>query len=308
VVTSLCLNGNSFIYVGRNGSGQIESLYALDPRSVYIQDIGNGNAIYHVGDAKLTSKEIVHIPAFTVPGMVRGLSPIDAAREAVGLGLTAEEFGARFFSQGTAMAGVIEHPGNPKPGEAKMLRQMFRKTHAGVKNSHAVGVLTGGAQFKPITMSPESAQFLETRKFQRHEIALLYRVPAYMVDPTTTSTWGAGIEEQNKWFVTQTLGPWITRIEQAVSTFLLPRRRSFKFNIDARMRPNTSDRFTAYEKAINAGIMSPDEARALEDMPPIPDGRGETFWRPNYTATIEALQDKMFAEQNQTTGENGNGK
>ena len=133
---------------------------------------------------------------------------------------------------------------------------MFRKTHSGVKNSHSVGVLTGGASFKPITIALEQAQFLETRRFQKSEIALLYRVPAYLVDSSVTSTWGSGIEEQDKFFIDQTLMPWIVRIEQAISTFLLPRGEDIRFNVDARLRAKTKDRYEAYAVAINNGFMS----------------------------------------------------
>jgi HK97 family phage portal protein len=241
---------------------------------------------------QLDRTQILHIPAFTVPGRSRGLSPLDMAREAIGLGLTAEEYGARFFAQGTTMSGVIEHPGTPRPDEARLLRDMFKKTHAGTKNSHSVGVLTGGASFKPITLSPEQAQFLETRRFQKTEIALLYRVPAYLVDSQVTSTWGSGIEEQNKFFVDNTLMPWIVRIEQAVSTFLLPGTQFIKFNLDARLRAKTKDRYAAYKEAILNGFMNADEIRALEDMEPLPDGLGQAFYMPVNVADIADTEEE----------------
>lgn len=280
VIVSLLSDGNAFIAYVRNSAGQVEQLYCLHPGEVDIIEGPGGRNRYSYGGEEYGASQILHIAGFTHDDNPRGLSPIDVAREAIGLGLTAEEFGARFFSQGTTMAGVIEHPGSPKPDEARLLREMFRKTHAGVKNSHAVGVLTGGAAFKPITITPEQAQFLETRRFQKTEIALLYRVPAYIVDPSVTSTWGTGIGEQRSALVDDTFLPWAVRIEQAVSTFLLPNGQYIKFNFDARRRPNTKERYAAHVQAVNNGLMSIDEVRALEDLPPLPRGLGKRYFRP----------------------------
>ncbi|MFE4419787.1 phage portal protein [Streptomyces sp. NPDC056817] len=288
VVASLLSDGNAFIATDRDSRGEVTALYCLHPQDVEIVDGPVGAKEFRVGGEErlFDASQILHIPAFAVPGKSRGLSPLDVAREAIGLGLTAQEFGTRFFEQGTTMAGIIEHPGTPRPDEATLLRDMFRKTHSGVKKSHSVGVLTGGASFKPITIAPEQAQFLETRRFQKAEIALLYRIPAYLVDSTVTSSWGSGVEEQNKFFVDQTLMPWIVRIEQAVSTFLLPRGEYLRFNVDARLRAKTKDRYEAYAVAINNGFMSRDEARALEDLPPLPNGQGATFVQPLNMAQI----------------------
>lgn len=286
VIVSLLSDGNAFIALLRNDHGLIEALYCLHPREVEIVEGPLGENRYSHQGIVFDRSQILHIPAFVHDDEPRGLSPIDVAREAIGLGLTAEEFGSRFFSQGTTMAGVIEHPGKPVPDEARLLREMFRKTHAGTRNSHAVGVLTGGASFKPITITPEQAQFLETRRFQKAEIALLYRVPAYIVDPSVTSTWGSGIEEQRSALVTDTFLPWAVRIEQAVSTFLLPGRQFIKFNFDARTRARTKDRFTAYQVAVNNGWMCLDEVRRLEDLPPLPNGLGNQYFRPANHAVL----------------------
>lgn len=281
-IVSMALDGNVFILTLRNERGEVVELYVLPPREVEIHEpesIGD-QTLYHFGGDVFDRSQVLHIPLFVQPGHQRGLSPIDVAREAVGLGLTAEEFGSRFFQQGTAMSGVIEHPGTPKADEATLLREMFRKTHAGTKNSHAVGVLTGGAVFKPITLSPEQAQFLETRRFQNHQIALMYHVPTYMVDPTVTSSWGSGIEEQGKGLIDYAWLPYMVRIEQAVTTYLLGPSKEFKFNLDAKLRPKTKERYDSYRVALESGFMCEDEVRALEDLPPLPDGLGQRFYRP----------------------------
>jgi HK97 family phage portal protein len=307
VVVSLLSDGNAFLYTMRNEKGEVQALYCLHPSFVTIVDGPLGDNRYQVSDERgdvqgtFDRSQILHIPAFTIPGKSRGLSPLDNAREAIGLGLTAEEFGSRFFEQGTTMAGVIEHPGAPRPDEAKLLRDMFRKTHAGVKNSHSVGVLTGGATFKPITLTPEQAQFLETRRFQKAEIALLYRVPAYLVDSSVSSTWGTGIEEQNKFFVDQTLMPWIVRIEQSVSTFLLPGLQYIRFNVDARLRAKTKDRYESYQTALSNGFLSADEIRAMEDLGPLPKKLGQRYYRPLNLGVV-GEEDKAAKEAKPSAG------
>jgi HK97 family phage portal protein len=319
VVISLLSDGNAFIFTARDDRGNVVALYCLHPGDVQIIDGPGGNNRYRVAgtEGPLENGEydrswILHIPAFTVGGVSRGLSPIDVAREAIGLGLTMEEYGGRFFSQGTTMAGIIEHPGSPKPDEARLLREMFRKTHSGIKNSHAVGVLTGGASFKPITITPEQAQFLDSRRFQNTQIALLYRVPAFIVDPTITSTWGTGIEEQRSALVSDTFMPWAIRIEQAISTFLLAGPQYIKFNFDARMRPKTKERYEAHAVAINNGWMNIDEVRALEDLSPLPKGLGKKFFRPTNHEELGAPKPKLTLDKpepdNSTSGENKDDK
>ncbi len=280
IVVSMAMDGNAFIFTIRSDSGAVVAMYALHPQEVHVHDLPGGDVRYYYNGEEYDRTQILHIPMFTRPGISRGVSPLDTAVEAVGLGLTAEEYGARFFGQGTTMSGIIEHPGLPKNDEAKMLREMFRKTHAGTKNSHAVGVLTGGATFRPITATPDQAQFLETRRFQNHQIALLYHIPAYMIDPTVTSSWGKGVEEQHRNFIDYALMPYIVRIEQAVSIYLLGSSRYMKFNLDARLRPKTKERYDSYAVAINNGWMSVDEIRALEDLEPLPDGKGTHYYRP----------------------------
>ncbi|MEU8086329.1 phage portal protein [Micromonospora sp. NPDC049101] len=281
MVSLLGEDGNAFIHLTRDGGnprGSIIAAFVLDPSQVVV-DEDSSTPLYEYGGQTFNATEILHIPAFTKPGQRRGLSVIEHAAEAIGLGLAAEEFGARFFSQGTTMSGVIEHPGNPKPGEVAILARMLKKSHTGIKNSHAVGVLTGGASWKSISITPEQAQFLETRRFQNIQIAQLYRVPPHLIDPTVTSSWGSGVEEQNKFFVDYTLVPWLTRLEQAISR-LLPNGQYVKFNVDARLRAKTAERFAAYVQAVNNGIMSLDEVRALEDLEPIPGGKGKVHVRP----------------------------
>ncbi|MEU1585228.1 phage portal protein [Micromonospora sp. NPDC005710] len=272
VMTSLLMDGNSFVRVIRSGQGKVVALIPLDPRTVRVElTKDQSSVLYKIGDATLFARDVVHVKGFAQANSLRGLSPLESARQTIGAGLATQEFGARFFSQGTTLSGVIEHPGNPKPGEVAVLARMLKKSR-GQKNYHSVGVLTGGAKWTSISVTPEQAQFLETQRFNRLAIAGIFRVPAYMLDPTTASSWGSGVEEQHSWFVQQTLTPWLIRIEQAFSA-LLPNGQSLQFNVNARLRVKTSERYQAYRTAIEAGFMSVDEVRALEDREPLPPGQ-----------------------------------
>lgn len=279
VISLVGEDGNAFIRTVRDEKNVIRSMYAVDPACVQI-DEDSAVPLYRVDAEEFNETEMIHIPAFALAGKRRGISVIDHAREAIGLALAAEEYGARFFSQGTTMSGVVEHPGKPSPGEVAILGKMLKKGHAGLKNSHAVGILTGGANWKNISVTPEQAQFLETRRFQNLEIAKLYRVPPHLIDPTVQSSWGKGVEEQNAFFATFTLVPWLTRIEQAINK-LLPGGNYVKFNINALLRAKLSERYAAYVTAVNSGILSLDEVRALEDFEPIPGGKGKAHFRPS---------------------------
>lgn len=281
VMTSLLSDGNAFIQVFRGERNRVVALVPLDARSVRVDlTEDKTSVVYKIADRVLTDREVIHVKGFAQANSLRGISPLENARQTIGVGLATEEFGARFFSQGTTMSGVVEHPKNPNVGEIAILSRMLRKSHEGVKNSHHVGVLTGGATWKQVSVTPEQAQFLETQRLNRLSIAGIFRVPAYMLDPTVSSSWGTGVEEQHNWFVQQTLMPWLIRLEQAFSQ-ILPAGQTLRFNVNARLRVKTSERYQAYRTGIESGFLSVDEVRALEDLQPVPDGQGGTFRPPN---------------------------
>lgn len=288
VMMSLLLAGNAYIYVMRDGAGNVVELWPIHPSWVYPHIDEQTNAIiYDVNGLELNQSQLLHIPALAMPGYLTGLSPLEAARQAIGVSMAAEETAARFYAQGMTLSGVIEVPGKMEPDEATRLKQEFQKKHSTIANSWAAGVLTGGAAWKQITITPEQSQFLETRNFTKADIALFYRVPPFRVDPQVTSSWGRGVEEQNYAMVQDTLYPWIVRVEQAFSTFLLPGFQKMRFNLDARLRAKLSERFQAYQLAIGSGIKSPDNVRAEEGMAPIPGGAGAKFFRPVHWIGID---------------------
>jgi HK97 family phage portal protein len=225
-----------------------------------------------------------HIPGLSWPGKLKGISPLEAARHLVGAGLGSQEYAERFYGQGMHQSGVIEAEDDLTIEQAKEVKQDFQRITGGLRKAHLPAVLVK-AKWNPMTVSPEQAQFLETRAFSGNEIARFFRVPPHMIaDVEKSTSWGTGIEQQGIGFVTYTLAPWLTRLEQAYSTFLLNRpfqRNAFvKFNVNGLMRGDIKTRFETYQIARQNGLMNADEIRALEDQPPLPDGAGEEYWRP----------------------------
>lgn len=287
VMMSLLLDGNAYIFILRNAKGDILELWPIHPSWVYVYpDEKTNDLLYEVNGVTLDRSQMLHIPALAMPGYLTGLSPLEAARQAIGVAMSAEEFGARFYSQGLTMSGVVEVPGKMAPDEATRLKEEFQRRHLGPANAWAAGVLTAGATWKPITITPEQSQFLETRNYTKADIALFYRVPAYRVDPAVTSSWGRGVEEQNYAFVQDTLAPWVVRVEQAVSTFLLPGFQQMRFNMDARLRAKLSERFQAYQLGFSSGLLSANDMRAQEGLPGI-GPKGDKYFRPVHLIGID---------------------
>ena len=280
LMTNLLLWGNAYALIKRNKSGEIVELYPLKSKNMVVERDATTNAIKYTytnnrGMTKTYNpKQIFHIPAFSFDGII-GVSPITYAREAMGLALATEEFGARFFGNGARPGGVLEHPGVLKDPEK--LRESWNKVYQGTANSHKVAVLEEGMKYHEIGMSPEDSQFLQTRSFQIAEICRIFRVPPHMVGDLSRSTF-SNIEHQSIDFVVHTIRPWLVRWEQAITRALLNEEERTiyyaKFNVDGLMRGDFVTRMNGYAIARQNGWMSANEIRALENMNKIPADQG----------------------------------
>jgi HK97 family phage portal protein len=281
-LVSLLLDGNAFWYVVRDALGVARELWILDPRQVRVQRDAERNLTYLIQNQKLAPSEIVHLRGLTLPGYLRGLSPIEGARQTIGLGLAAEEFAGRFYANNAALGGVLEMPVGTTPEQGRVTRDLFNEDHQGLANSSKVGVLLGAA-YKPVAITQEQAQFLETRRFQVTEVARWFRIPPHMIGEVSGSTsWGTGIEQQQIAFVTHTLTPWIVRLEAA----LTPLVREFatvaaigtnadwspKFNVNGLLRGDMAARSAFYKSLWEMGAFSPNFILAKEDENPYPGG------------------------------------
>ncbi|HUW17422.1 MAG TPA: phage portal protein [Actinomycetes bacterium] len=285
VATSLLLDGNSFTYCP--GSVLDPSvLIVLDPRRVTVKSSGR-QPFYEITDdmgrvtATVDAMHMLHGFWLRMPGSLRGISPIEAARQGIGLSLSAEDFGGRFFGQGAALSFGVEVPGALTPEQKVDLRDALRKSHAGLARSHNIGVLTAGAKFVTgLGLTNEQAQFLELRKFQVEDIARWFGVPTHMVgsqEPGASSY--ASVEQRSLEFREYAVLPLARRIEdpyrrivEAPARLGAGARASFKFNLSALARADLKTRYESYGQGILAGVLKPNEARALEDLGPVPGG------------------------------------
>ncbi|MFD4438996.1 phage portal protein [Nocardia sp. NPDC058519] len=277
-VSSLALRGNSFHLINKRDAFEYPiEMEPVHPDCVRVGlDEKTGLATYAIDGTIVPRYDIVHIRRFSLPGSVVGLSPIQQAQVGIGLGLAAEKFGARWFGQSATPSSVLETDQNLDAEQARRLQKSWISSHGGKRHP---AVLSGGVKWKAIEVTPEESQFLETRAFQRGEIAMLFGVPPHMIGDTEKSTsWGSGIEQQSIGFVTYTLRPWLTCIESALSA-LLPRGQFVKFNVSALLRGDTPARYEAYNTGRLGGWLSVNEIRALEDMPPI-GPEGDTYIQP----------------------------
>ena len=312
LMTHLLLWGNAYAQVIRNGKGEVIALYPLMPDRMKVDRDEHGALYYEYqvssGDApttrggtvKLTPDEVMHIPGLGFDGLV-GYSPIAMAKNAIGLAIAAEEYGSKFYANGAAPSGVLEHPGTLK--DPSKVRDSWSQTFGGSANSHKVAVLEEGMKYTPISISPNEAQFLETRKFQIDEIARIFRVPPHMVGDLEKSSF-SNIEQQSLEFVKYTLDPWVSRWEQNMMRSLLSEEEKkkyfIKFNVDGLLRGDYQSRMNGYATARQNGWMSANDIRELENLDRIPAELGGDLYLINGNMT--KLEDAgIFATSSSTS-------
>lgn len=272
-MTHLGLRGNFFAWKNRLSNGKVWELIPLRPDRMQVKQNDNWSLSYtYTPDGKapwtLTSKYVLHVRGLGCDG-VTGMSPVTQAREAVGLALVTEKHGAKLFSNGAHMKGMLKHPGKLSDPAAKRLRASFEENNSGTDNAFRTALLEEGMDWVSVGMSSDDAQFLETRKYQRGEIASMFRVPPHMIGDLERATF-SNIEQQSIEFVTRSLMPWLKRWEQAITRDLITPADQGKvyveFNADALLRGDTLSRYQAYGQAIKDGWMNRNEVRAKENL------------------------------------------
>lgn len=291
LMSHLLIWGNAYSQILRDRSGQVIGLYPLlpDQMSVHRSEKGKLYYVYNryeednpnfqeKGSIVLSQEEVLHIPGLGFDGLI-GYSPIALAKNAVGMTLACEEYGASFFGNGANPGGVLEHPGILK--DPAKVRDSWNAVYQGTRNAHKVAVLEEGMSYKQIGIPPEEAQFLETRKFQVNEIARLFRIPPHMVGDLEKSSF-SNIEQQSLEFVKYTLDPWVVRFEQALKkSLLLPEEKKthfIKFNVDGLLRGDYQSRMNGYAIGRQNGWLSTNDIRELEELNPIsPEEGGDLY-------------------------------
>jgi len=282
LMTHLLLWGNAYAQIIRNGKGEVIALYPLMPNKMSVDRDENGKLYYTYtrsteeaptmenGSVTLKPSDVLHIPGLGFDGLV-GYSPIAMAKNAIGMAIACEEYGAKFFANGAAPSGVLEHPGTIK--DPTRVREAWQSQFGGSGNSGKVAVLEEGMKYTPISISPDQAQFLETRKFQINEIARIFRVPPHMVGDLEKSSF-SNIEQQSLEFVKYTLDPWVIRWEQSIARALFSTEEKkeyfVKFNLEGLLRGDYVSRMNGYSIARQNGWMSANDIRELENLDRIP--------------------------------------
>ncbi len=302
LMTHLLLWGNAYAQIIRNARGEIIALYPLMPNKMTVDRDKTGRLFYlyqrNTEDAPTLGKDnmvyldpsdVLHIPGLGFDGLV-GYSPIAMAKNAVGLSMATEEYGAKFFANGATPGGVLEHPGTIK--DPQKIKESWNMAYQGSANSHRVAVLEEGMKYQQIGVPPEQAQFLETRKFQINEIARIFRIPPHMLADLEKSSF-SNIEQQSLEFVKYTLDPWVVRWEQTMCRSLLRESEKptvfIKFNVDGLLRGDYASRMNGYATARQNGWMSTNDIRELENLDKIPAELGGDLYLINGAMT--KLQD-----------------
>ena len=293
MLSHLLLWGNSYCQIIRTGKNHIAGLYPLLPDRMEVdRDSKTGTLVYTYttteGNAvRLKPSDVLHIPGLGFDGIM-GYSPIALEKNAIGLGIAAEEYGSTFFKNGARPSGVLTHPNTVR--DPKRLRDNWNATYGGSSNGGKVAILEESMSFTPISLPNNEAQFLETRRFQVEEICRIYRVPPHLVGNLDRATF-SNIENQSIDFAVHTIRPWLVRIEQAMNRALFSDsekagnpgggRFYVQFNLDGLMRGDYKSRMEGYAIARQNGWMSANDIRALENLNPISEEEGGSTYLVN---------------------------
>lgn len=287
--------GNAYVEKVRDSMGRIDYLRPLYPERVKPRLMPGDNGLppakvfevtTEIGKppTPYTSYELMHIPGLGYDGLM-GLSPIGVARQAVGIANAAEDLAGRLYANGNLMSGILTTDRVLEQGQADALKTRWREKMLGAKHAHDVAVMDAGTKFQPLSISPEDAQFLQTRRWQTTEIARLYGIPPHLLGDVERSTsWGTGIEQQNIGLVMYTVRSWLHRIEQRVSLEIVqPQTQVARFNVNGLLRGDAAGRASYYASGIQWGWLTRNEARSGENMQPI-DGLDEPLTPVNMQA------------------------
>lgn len=305
LMSHVLLWGNGYAEIQRNQRGDIVALWPLLPdRTNAIRKDGVKYFVTKVGSefVRLDDRDVLHISGLSYDGL-QGYSPITLNRESLGLSMAANEYGARMFSNNARPGGILEHPGKLSPDAVDRLRKSWSEIHQGLSNSHRVAILEEGLTWKQLSVSPEDAQFLETRKFQKGEVATMFNIPPHMIGDLEKATF-SNIEHQAIQFVVHTIRPHLVRWEQELNRKLLSGDYFAEHTVDGLLRGDTASRYASYAVGRQWGWLSANDIRRLENQNDIEGG--DTYLTPlnmvdanapipEQEPTIDPEQERDFA-------------
>jgi HK97 family phage portal protein len=274
VMSSLLLRGNAWgVITARTGPAMTAAQVDLaHPDHVSVDTASvPGRTIIRIGGDEYDRSEIFHVKAYPMAGSMEGMSPVAYARESIALGIGAERYAAKFFGDAAVPAGVITTDQNVKDDTVDRIKARWKEAHQGRRD---IAVLGNGARFQALSLAPNEAQFIETQKLNTSTIARIYGIAPELVGGETAGHQAySSPEMRSTEFLTFTLRPWLHRVERAVSG-LLPRSQRARFNAGGMVRATLLDRYRAHQVALQAGFLTVNEVRDLEDRPPLPESEG----------------------------------
>lgn len=287
LATRQCLSGNAYAFISRDNAGNVLQLIPFGIETSVVPKYNSRlSKIFYVvnGTEIFEQSNILHIPALSMDG-IEGKSPIQIARESIGLGMSMQKFGARFFGKGANPDFILEHPAKLSPQAISNIKSEWKRDASGIANSHLPRVVEEGMKVTKLSLAPEESQFLESRKFQITEIARWFRLPPHMIGDLSNSTF-SNIEQQDIGFVKYSLSPWLKRWEQELNRKLLnesEKKDTFiEFNLDGLLRGDTITRANFYSQMIAARVLSPNEVRRKENLNDYEGG--DVFENPHTTS------------------------
>lgn len=290
LMVSVTLDGNGYVRIMRDKGGRPTKLKMLDPQVPQPVLSANDELFYNVNGEMVHSDDMIHIKGLVVDGF-KGKSPIAVHRENLCLTMEVQKYGEQFFSKGGNTSGVFEIPGTLKDDAFKRLQQQLAAQFSGIGNSHKPMLLEAGMKYTRVNIPLDDAQFLTTRKFQKGEIASIYRVPPHMVGDLERSTY-SNIEQQSQEYLTYCLMPYLVKIETELNQKLLSYKDRemyyFRFGLNGLLRADSKSRSEYYKNMYLIGCMSPNEIRELEEMNKYKGG-DEFYVQSNMTTADNAI-------------------
>jgi HK97 family phage portal protein len=281
IIVSLLLDGNSYIATTRDGTGRVQTITPLDPTAITPDLVTDEDGIRRLvftstnAEGLFTTRDITHVRNVMKPGAIVGLSPIQAAREYLGLGIASQKYGASFFANSAVPSGIIEVPGQLSEEGIAQMKAAWNDIHSGAGNARKLAVLTESSKFSSVQISPEDSQFLDTRSSTVADVSRLFGLsPSLLGDQEKSTSWGTGLHEQNVATVQYALRPQVTRLEKALTSIMRSEGIEVayaRFDL-ANMTRATNDRWETYSKGIQAGVYSINEVRTLEGLESIENG------------------------------------
>ena len=290
VIVDLCLDGNSYVYIERNGSGIPQDLYCMKAENVEVKFMEE-QLFYTDKESNRTysSEEVLHFKTMSTDGY-RGVSPLTQCKQAIGWGIAVETYGNTFFSNGAKLSGVLSTDRQMSELAIERLKKSFQEQYASLNDSNKTLILEEGLKFQQVSISNEQAQFLSSRDMAIQEVARVYNLPPHMLKDLSKSSFN-NIEQQSTEFVRYSVMPYLTMMEQEMNLKLFrgnERGRVFtNFDANGLLRGSANDRAGFYEKMVKIGAMTINEVRERENMNKAETG-DELYMPANMTPVAEA--------------------